>query len=342
MLLYLPEREVQKKMSKIVNIRGYNSENGIGRRENIFAKNSEDFIIMKNTPININMIAHTIYQDFDSTRRGRPFLVLNGMVTSVQIPEAAKYLDDHVPTVSFTEKDSSQIEVRWELSNDEISKLAPKGLFGFDHEFNYNAPESINRWMNIPKEFYSETQPWQELPTRGNVVMYIDEKDGKRVPLITVEVPTQMYTDSVTAGYGDLSQYFENPTYLASPSVVERKVITEEIVNDADNELENKDALLSQRPDYTLTPSEEEEAKKRANMMGNVRSAVNEEILAEKMEEKLKKEKQDKKEKEHQLEQQKIKQEDMSKNSALYEVERTIKTVEQSNDRKDIGHEYAN
>ena len=130
----------------------------------------------------------------------RPCIVMSGEVWSVKAVDHNFPLD--VTEITFGDEKRPKVSYRYQLSNDEISELVHKGMFG--------ALDQNNRVKDIgfrcPSVFLES--PF-ELPMTGEIIA-LPPADGRDVPVVFfgVENAYDLETNSYQSGYDNIADYF--------------------------------------------------------------------------------------------------------------------------------------
>lgn len=128
-------------------------------------------------------------QDYKPVGLSRPYIRLIGYVKSIR----GNFPYD-VGEVTYDARQTQPVEYRYDLTDDELSDLASKGLYND----NFDCPDAFK--MN---EFI--------LPISCAVVS-VPPTDEQDLPLlfVTVNNPYDLHTSSAASGY-DITEYFEKP-----------------------------------------------------------------------------------------------------------------------------------
>lgn len=159
-----------------------------------------------------------------------------------------------IQNVHFRQGKRPPVEIRWELSNEEIIELVGNGLYGYGP----NRPK-MKEQLRTP-DIFTEID-FENIPVKVDVFAaeYVDE-DKKRIPIISCSIknPYGCVTNSEETNYGNIASYFGK----AKQELIlnnDRQVME----NIPENELwgyvpELEDEMIV-RPERTLTKEEEAE-----------------------------------------------------------------------------------
>ena len=205
-------------------IRGFGDNNGnteyareLYKREKSGDPNVQ---VSENVQLLANMAFNSARLEFHNggKKDRRPYLFLEGKITSVMNPQDEENLPHNVVQVLFTETNAPLVNVEWDLHNEEIADLVQKGLFGFDYDVNALWNSRPKTEFRVP-EVLTQSE-FTDVPIRATIRSDILEQetvDGKKkvVPIVAVSVhdPYHIKTDSKVTGYGSLGQYFDEPQF---------------------------------------------------------------------------------------------------------------------------------
>ena len=187
--------------------------------------------------------------EFDEDSR-RPYIMFrDGEVKSV-----SGSFPYNIQNVSFRQGKRPPVEVRWELSNEEIIQLVGNGLYGYGP----NRPKQKEQLCT--PDIFTETD-FMNIPVKVDVFAteYVDE-DKKRIPIISCSIknPYGCITNSEETDYGNIASYFGRAKQ--EPALDNDRQVMQDI---PENELwgyapELEDEMVV-RPERTLTKEEEAE-----------------------------------------------------------------------------------
>lgn len=159
-----------------------------------------------------------------------------------------------IQNVRFRQGKRPPVEIRWELTNEEIIELVGNGLYGYGP----NRPK-MKEQLHIP-DIFTETD-FENIPVKVDVFAteYVDE-DQKQIPIISCSIkePYGCVTNSEETGYGNIAACFgkAKQEFMLDN---DRKMVE----NIPENELwgytpEAEDEMIV-RPERVLTREEETE-----------------------------------------------------------------------------------
>ena len=161
-----------------------------------------------------------------------------------------------IQKIRFRQGKRPPVEIRWELSNEEIMKLVENGLYGYGP----NRPKMKGQ-LGIP-EIFKEAD-FKNIPVKVDVFAteYIEE-DGRQIPVISCSIkdPYGCITNSEETDYGNIASFFEKAKQEHMPD--NEMLIMEDI---PENELWGsvpvpEDEMIV-RQERTLTREEEAESQ---------------------------------------------------------------------------------
>lgn len=159
-----------------------------------------------------------------------------------------------IQNIRFRQGKRPPVEIRWELSNEEIMELVGNGLYGYGP----NRPKMKGQ-LGIP-EIFTETD-FGNIPVKADVFAteYVDE-DERRIPVISCSIknPYGCVTNSEDTDYGNIASFFEKAKQEHMPD--SERQLTDDV---PENELWGYDPVPESgtvvRPERTLTKEEEAE-----------------------------------------------------------------------------------
>lgn len=109
-----------------------------------------------------------------------------------------------IQKIRFRQGKRPPVEIRWELSNEEIMELVGNGLYGYGP----NKPKMKGQ-LDIP-EIFMETD-FKDIPVKVDVLAteYVDG-DERQIPVISCSIrePYGCVTNSEETGYGNIASFF--------------------------------------------------------------------------------------------------------------------------------------
>ena len=217
-------------MAKILRTRGF-SRGGFGQvlHRGSISRFDVPGYEFENTPVDCKMRFDRVLMMYDS-ENGRPYLqFVEGRIKSavLDVSEIKEFDFDHIE-ISLDELCRPEVNMRWDLNNQELQSLVGKGLFGFDYDFDH--ADGVN-----PKPLRRGPIPIPEIFTSNDIDMTVDcdirilavndKVSGKVVPIAGI-YPCDaflMRTNSRVSGYEDISQYFGEPEFLSAGDYSEEK-----------------------------------------------------------------------------------------------------------------------
>lgn len=263
---------------------GYNENSKTAREMNIASKCGKDVIELNNIAGEANMVfdrAEIRYHE-DGKLKGRPYLHLyEGSITSL-----SGDFPYNVNRIRFTESGAPKVDVDWEFSNDELSKLIPKGIMGSDWDVNPNGPYGKPKAPFEVPSIFTEVE-FEGLPVTVETVQAMRTEDG--IPVISVKVANAFDVKQYSgegpglSGYTELDAYFAaQPTYPVGQTDKSSKFVSaemslgnEDIIGYAETKDADKEAAdnVVKAPVY-LSPEEQAEAIKRAELQKEVSERI--------------------------------------------------------------------
>lgn len=180
-----------------------------------------------------------------------------------------------IQNIRFRQGKRPPVEIRWELSNEEIIELIGNGLYGYGP----NRPK-MKEQLCTP-DIFTETD-FKDIPVKVDVFAteYVDE-EKKRIPIISCSIknPYECITNSEETNYGNIASYFEK----AKQELVlvnDRQVME----NMPENELwgyspEPEEDMVA-RVERTLTKEEETEQQLCAMLAAEIATRRDEHIVS--------------------------------------------------------------
>ncbi len=180
-----------------------------------------------------------------------------------------------IQNVRFRQGKRPPVEIRWELSNEEIIELIGNGLYGYGP----NRPK-IKEKLQIP-DLFTETD-FKNIPVKIDVFAaeYIDE-DQKRIPLISCSIkdPYGCVTNSEETNYGNIAAYFGRAKQELMPNN-DRQVLETIPENELWGHFSEPQEDMVARPERTLTKEEEMEQQLCAMLAAEIATRRDEHIVS--------------------------------------------------------------
>lgn len=228
----------------------------------------EDVICMDGIDVEADMTFDSAFFEFDDETH-RPYIAFrDGHISSIK-----GNLPFDVSQCSFTKKDAPDIELKWNLSNDELKQLIDKGIYGFDKSY-----KKCKSMFEIPAIFTDVL--WSGIPLKADIMAIQSElEDGTKVPIISVKInkPFEQETNSFDSGYENIATCFEQPEFYEEGYVTEK----DEYFTLSDNEIiKSVSELDTEKNDNkvrtltVLTPSEKQEQMIRGELYQQVRENI--------------------------------------------------------------------
>lgn len=206
--------------------------------------------------------------EFDDETK-RPYIMFrDGEVRSVkgQFPYG-------IQNIRFQAGHRPPVEVRWELSNEEINELVSKGLYGYGP----NEPKAKAE-LETPDIFIDAD--FENIPVKTDVYAteYVND-DGKKIPIIscTIKEPYSCVTNSEETGYGNIASYFDKAKQELAPKT-NRQAMKEIPENELWGYVPEAEDDMVVRPEKVLSKEEEKENMLRAMLAAEITTRRDEHI----------------------------------------------------------------
>lgn len=180
-----------------------------------------------------------------------------------------------IQNIRFGQGKRPPVEIRWELSNEELIELVGNGLYGYGP----NRPK-MKEQLHIP-DIFMETD-FKNIPVKVDVFAteYVDE-DEKRIPVISCSIinPYGCVTNSEETDYGNIASFFEKAKQEFAPNndrQFKKNMPTNELWGYVP-ELEDE---LIVRPERTLSKEEEAERQLCAILAAEIAARRDEHITS--------------------------------------------------------------
>lgn len=254
-------------MSK--SVRGFHNDE-VSRKLKQRQEIQGDVICVKGIEVEADMTFDSASIEYEEETH-RPYIFFrDGHITSIK-----GNLPLDVTHCSFTKKNAPEIELKWDLSNEEIKKLVDKGIYGFDRTY-----KKMKSMFEIPSIFTEVL--WNEIPVKADIMALETRlEDGTHVPIISVSIdkPYEQRMNSFDSGYENIATYFENPEFydqtygenknhyftLSDDEIIKSATKTEEV---------NKNDEHIVRTLEVLSPSEQQEKEIRGELHQQVRENI--------------------------------------------------------------------
>lgn len=159
-----------------------------------------------------------------------------------------------IQKIRFRQGKRPPVEIRWELSNEEIMELVGNGLYGYGP----NKPKMKGQ-LDIP-EIFTETD-FKDIPVKVDVLAteYVDG-DEKQIPVISCSIrePYGCVTNSEETGYGNIASFFSRARQELMPEN-DRQVMEDIPENELWGYAPMPEDEMVVRQERTLTKEEEAE-----------------------------------------------------------------------------------
>lgn len=159
-----------------------------------------------------------------------------------------------IQKIRFRQGKRPPVEIRWELSNEEIMELVGNGLYGYGP----NKPKMKGQ-LDIP-EIFTETD-FKDIPVKVDVLAteYVDG-DEKQIPVISCSIrkPYGCVTNSEETGYGNITSFFSRARQELMPEN-DRQVMEDIPENELWGYAPMPEDEMVVRQERTLTKEEEAE-----------------------------------------------------------------------------------
>lgn len=210
-------------MRKVLKVRGFSRDN-TGR---MLKRGGMDRFgcpgyIQEDTAVTCNVRFGKVLMRFDESLQNRPYLqFVEGRLKSarVDLSEVKEVPWDEAET-ELDERSMPEVNLRWDLNNQEIIGLVQKGLFGFDYDIDHKSglqPKPEKRGpVEIPSQFTSMSIE-MDIPCDVRVLAAPWPEGGQTVPVIGLYPKDALDLRSNTRemGFGrGMDYYFAEPTFL--------------------------------------------------------------------------------------------------------------------------------
>ena len=159
-----------------------------------------------------------------------------------------------IQKIRFRQGKRPPVEIRWELSNEEIMELVGNGLYGYGP----NKPKMKGQ-LDIP-EIFMETD-FKDIPVKADVLAteYVDG-DERQIPVISCSIrePYGCVTNSEETGYGNIASFFSKAKQELMPEN-DRQVMKDIPENELWGYAPMPEYEMVVRQERTLTKEEEAE-----------------------------------------------------------------------------------
>lgn len=159
-----------------------------------------------------------------------------------------------IQKIRFRQGKRPPVEIRWELSNEEIMELVGNGLYGYGP----NKPKMKGQ-LDIP-EIFMETD-FKDIPVKVDVLAteYVDG-DERQIPVISCSIrePYGCVTNSEETGYGNIASFFSRAGQELIPEN-DRQVMEDIPENELWGYAPAPEDEMVVRQERTLTKEEEAE-----------------------------------------------------------------------------------
>lgn len=176
---------------------------------------------------------------------------------------------------NFTRKNAPDLELQWNLSNEEIKELTDKGLYGYDDSY-----PKLKSIFEIP-DIFTEVL-WSKIPVKANVYAFETELDnGAMLPLISIEILNQydQVTNSRISGYENIASYFARPEFYDERYIDDKNeyftLSDEEVLGLVDTDSDEKNDNINRVDTIkVLSPSEQQEEAIRGKLRQQIRENI--------------------------------------------------------------------
>ena len=303
------------KVSKIV--RGFGCNNGSQEvprnihRARMSGRPVETWQGIASADVAFDRVEVMYHEEDEGAIAHRPYLLMTGKITRVVPPDNAPQFPHQVGQVVFGESNAPVLQVRWELSNAEISGLVEKGLMGADSDITprgvkptdaegqatYQEPPVRKGEMEVPKILTSSV--FYGLPVNVELNSMEADVNGRMIPVVSCDVVPRTgnkqgnVVTTQQAGYGTgvdlehdpgLSQYFNKVDMYApgydgrGPAAPTFGDDSFDFIVDDTKAIEDATKLAAEKPIVArkvLTPAEEKEAARMTELGAGVQEYVN-------------------------------------------------------------------
>lgn len=227
-----------------------------------------DITCVENVDIEADMTFDSASLEFEE-KTFRPYVSLrDGHITAVN-----GELPFGVTKCVFSNKSAPDIELKWNLTNDEIKQLIDKGLYGFDKTYKKRKNE-----FELPAIFTNVQ--WVGIPLKADVFGIETElEDGTKVPIMSIDInePYSQETNSIDTGYDNIVVYFDEPQFYEENPVENKngyffELNDNEIIKDSEQVDKHEDNIV--HTIEVLSPSEQEEQQIRGELYQQVRENI--------------------------------------------------------------------
>lgn len=277
-------------MSRVVSVRGY-SKGEVSRLLLKRSRVNHDVLDVPSVAMEATIRFDRVHLNFDEIHKNRPyFSFTEGKIYAVKINDMRNLMPElnaDTLEVHFPEGSRPDINAHWDLNEQELMQLIPKGLFGSDYFVDngntdpYGLPCPNRKPKNgegiqFPSEY---TEAFWELPIQSTLRMVMENDGLKPIPVVSV-VPELdngfIRTNSRISGYDNIAQYVPIKEYLNEQVTrdIGKYITIDDSIENVKPSAEPKPVEIPKKESVYLTPSEQVESEYRSKLLGNVAERI--------------------------------------------------------------------